>query len=46
MNPNIFVSELLMPHKIVSKCIGLQASEVAQIFDLNPRAAEIRLMNL
>ena len=46
MNPNSFVVELLMPYKIVSKCIGLQVSEVAQIFDVNPRAAEIRLMNL
>jgi hypothetical protein len=46
MNPNSFATELLMPHKIVSKCIGLQASEVAQIFGVTPQAAEIRLMNL
>jgi hypothetical protein len=46
MNPNGFATELLMPYKIVSKCIGLQTSAVAQIFDVTSKAAEIRLMNL
>jgi hypothetical protein len=46
MNSNSFAVELLMPKKFIFKYIDLPASQVAQIFDVTPSAAEIRLVNL
>src|SRR5512145_1326276 len=43
---NRFAAGLLMPQSLIRRYISLPASEVARVFRVSPRAAEIRLSNV